>query len=99
MVFVKDNNDCEISSTVRVPFGTSLETDVMPLLESNCAISDCHDGGNNLPDWKVKGNVISYAGVIKQRTENGSMPPMGSTITDAEINTIACWVDDGAQDN
>jgi len=99
MVFVKDNNDCEISSTVKINNGTSLDAAVMPIIETNCAISGCHDGGNNLPDWSLKGNVISYASIIKQRTGSGSMPPMGSSISDEEIDIIACWVDDGAEDN
>ncbi len=98
-VFVKDNNDCEVSGMVEITSGTSLDGTVMPILETNCAISGCHDGSTNLPDWSLKGNVISFASIIKQRTGNGSMPPMGSSITDEEIETIACWVDDGAEDN
>ncbi len=98
-VVAQEANGCEITTTVTVLSGTSLEDDVMPILTTNCAISGCHDGNSGLPDWSDKTSVISNAGNIKNRTGDGSMPPGGRSITDEEIQTIACWVDDGAPDN
>lgn len=98
-VFARDANGCEISAITEVEAGTSLEESVMPILETNCAISGCHDGNGSLIDWSDKENVINNAENIKTRTGNGSMPPGGRSITDDEIQTIACWVDDGAKDN
>ncbi len=98
LVFAKDANDCEVSTVIEVPSGTSLELDILPILTTNCALSGCHDGNGSLPDWSDMTEVINNAANIKTRTGNGSMPPNGS-ISDNEIEAIACWVDDGALNN
>jgi hypothetical protein len=98
-VMARDVNGCEISSTVEVTRGTSLEDEVMPILMANCAISGCHDGNNNLADWSDIGSVLANASNIKTRTGNGTMPPGDDTLTNEEILAIACWVDDGAPNN
>jgi hypothetical protein len=98
-VMVQDVNGCLISSPVEVMNGTSLEDDVIPIITSNCAVSGCHDGNSGIPDWSDKDNVIENAANIKNLTGNGTMPPGGRSITEEEISTIACWVDDGAADN
>ena len=95
----QDANGCIISSTVEVLNGTSLEDDVMPILTANCTDSGCHDGNNSLPDWSDKEEVLANANNIKTQTGNGSMPPGDRSITNEEILTIACWVDDGAKNN
>jgi hypothetical protein len=97
-VFAKDSIGCEVTAQVQILTGISLDKDIMPLLASNCAVSGCHDGKSGIVDWTIKTNVISKASLIKQKTQDKSMPKGGS-ITDAEIQTIACWVDDGAKNN
>lgn len=79
----------------------SLANDVQPIVNSNCALSGCHVSGAQSPNLSVKQNIIDRASQIKQRTQSRSMPPPGSgvTLTDAEIATLSCWVDNGANDN
>lgn len=79
----------------------SLSGEIMPLLQSNCAIEGCHVAGTGLPDFARKENVLEYAGEIKRRTREGSMPPpySGIELTSEEISKITCWVDQGKQDN
>src|SRR3546814_9049772 len=36
----------------------SLSSEIMPLLQSNCAIEGCHTAGTGLPDFSLKGNVL-----------------------------------------
>ncbi|MBS0000832.1 MAG: hypothetical protein KFF73_17755 [Cyclobacteriaceae bacterium] len=98
-VFARDVNGCLVTSPVEVKHGTSLEDEVMTIITANCAISGCHDGNSGIPDWSNMNNVIANATNIKNLTGNGTMPPEGRSITDEEISTIACWVDDGAADN
>jgi hypothetical protein len=98
-VTAKDASGCEVISPVKVSAGTSLEDEVMPILVANCAISGCHDGKGSTSNWSNKSSVISNASNIKRRTGNKEMPPGGRTITADEIQTIACWVDDGAINN
>jgi hypothetical protein len=98
-VFARDANGCEVSTMVNIITGISLDDDVLPILVTNCAISGCHDGNGSLPDWSDKTSVINNATNIKTRTGNGTMPPGNRSITDEEIQTIKCWVDDGSNDN
>ena len=96
-VVVRDDQDCETSQTVQVFNGTSWELEVAPIIANNCAISGCH-AGTQPPDFREFQNVVNNAENIKTRTGNGTMPP-NATITDNQIQLIACWVDDGARDN
>lgn len=79
----------------------SLSADIMPLLESNCAIEGCHVSGSGLPDFMNKETVLAHADDIAKRTREGSMPPpySGITLTTEEIEMITCWVDQGKEDN
>jgi hypothetical protein len=98
-VMAQDINGCLTSSEAEVIHGTSLEDDVMPIITASCAVSGCHDGNSGIPNWSSKNNVIANANNIKNLTGNGTMPPDGRSISEEEISTIACWVDDGAADN
>ena len=95
----KDENGCETTESVRVLSGISYSTQVEEVILTNCAVEGCHVAGTGNPDWTVFSNVKENAGSIKTRTQNGTMPPDGLTISDEEIALIACWVDDGALDN
>ncbi len=94
---VKDNNDCSVflSLTVpRGPTGTSWEQDIKPIISNSCAKSGCHDGGSR-SDLRVFDNAKLHAKSIKSKTQDRSMPREG-TLTQSQIDLIACWVDDGA---
>ena len=100
-VLVQDDDGCETSTTVSVLSGVSYANEIQLIIENNCAVTNCHDGGNSLPDWSMLANVQSNAANIKSRTANGTMPPAssGMTLEQSEIDAISCWVDDGALDN
>ncbi len=98
-VFVIDAIGCEFSMTQRVNSNTSYKTDIRPIIMNNCAVSGCHDGSvSSLPNFSNLSTVQANAAEIRNRTQNRSMPPNGS-LTQAQIDLIACWVDDGARDN
>ena len=101
VVLIKDFNDCQTNLSVTVPrgtTGTSYATTIEPILEANCNLSGCHGTGTGARDWTIFNNVKTHAANIKTRTGNRSMPP-GASITQAQIELIACWVDDGAPEN
>ncbi|WP_420578591.1 SprB repeat-containing protein [Ekhidna sp.] len=103
-VTVTDGTGCSATTSVKILTTISLEGDIMPLLQANCVVSGCHNGDNSCGsscNWSVKTNVLEKASEIKSRTGSGVMPPAGSgqSLTQAEIDMIACWVDDGALDN
>lgn len=96
-VTIKDENECEISYAVTVTSGVSLSEDIMSIIENNCSVNGCHNG-NQDPDLRTTTTVRNYALQIKEQTQSGNMP-QGGTLPPAQIEAIACWVDDGAEDN
>lgn len=97
-VIITDASGCDFSIIKTILTGISYTSSIKPIIANNCAISGCHNGSNNLPDFSVFSNVQGKASSIKTRTQSGSMPRNGS-LTQAEKDAIACWVDDGAKDN
>jgi hypothetical protein len=98
---VKDNNGCISSAMAEVNSGISFQNTIQPIIEANCAVSGCHVDGTGRPDFTQLTVVQSRAALIKSRTTAKSMPPAGSgiSLTDEQIEQIACWVDDGAPAN
>ncbi|GAA5020343.1 hypothetical protein GCM10011506_05060 [Marivirga lumbricoides] len=95
-VLVKDANGCEVSSEVEITSDVVF-SDVKALISQNCATASCH-GGNVSPDFRQDGNIVSRASSIQSRTGSKSMPPpsSGKSLSDSQIQQIACWVNDGA---
>ena len=98
---ITDKDGCQTSVTVSVLSGTSYKNDIIPIINADCAINNCHDGSNTaLPDWTSLITIQSLAETIKNRTSNETMPPPGRPALDpSEIQSISCWVDDGALNN
>ena len=96
-VVVTDAAGCETSQSVDILTNASYENSIKTIVETNCSISGCHDGSIS-PDLTTFNNIQSSANRIKARTANGSMP-RGRTLTQTQIDLIACWVDDGALNN
>lgn len=98
-VTVKDDSGCEVTAEGKVLHGTSYDLQVKDIIMTNCAITGCHNGDNGASrNWTVFSNVQNKASIIKEKTQNGSMP-IGGSLTEEEKALIACWVDDGALDN
>jgi hypothetical protein len=98
---VKDNNDCMVTLSVTIPqgtTGTSWTNDILPIMEKNCAISGCHNGVSRSNNFREYTSAKANAKTIKSKTRDRSMPFDGS-LTQNQIDLIACWVDDGAPQN
>ena len=78
--------------------------DVKPIVAQNCAISGCHNGDlGSDKDWRDFQKLQARAGEMKRRVTlpegaAGHMAARGSLTFD-EIQTLVCWVDQGALDN
>jgi hypothetical protein len=96
-LIVKDASGCEIAQTVKITTGIGYAASISSIIQGNCAISGCHNGSQP-PDFRVFKNIHDNAGQVKALTGNGTMP-QGRTLTQEQINMIACWVDDGALEN
>jgi len=72
---------------------------IRPLIDNNCM--PCHNGDGSIPqapNLTALTGVQGIAGLIRDVTQSRRMPQNG-TITDAEIEAIRCWVENGALDN
>lgn len=102
-VVVRDAESCTVTLGVTVDrgdTGVSYASEIAPILNASCNFSSCHGAGNGSRSFTSYSNVAAKAALIKLRTSNLSMPPPGSAdLTTAEIQRIACWVDDGAKNN
>lgn len=83
----------------------SFAADIRPIIETRCAIPECHDGsmGSSL-DWNNFDMFQERAatGLVKFRVTHGIMPPSYSPagpLTQDQITAIACWTDQGALNN
>lgn len=99
-VTVKDAAGCVFPKVVfvdRGDTGTSLASDIMPIIQTKCAITNCHNGGQE-PNLTGPQSVRTHAAKIKELIQSGAMPKEGS-LSASQKALIACWVDDGAKDN
>ena len=99
IILTTDNNGCEFSLSKIVKSNTSYNSEIQPIMANSCATTGCHNGSvSSLPNFNNLSEVQSNASMIKSRTQSGNMPKTGS-LTQNQIDLIACWVDDGALDN
>ena len=74
----------------------TFSTEVKPIIDANCV--QCHGTGGNFPNLTTYQGVSGNASNVKSQVVSRKMP-IGSTLTDAEIQAISCWVDAGAINN
>jgi hypothetical protein len=75
--------------------------DIHPIIQSSCAANPaCHGSGSvNGPGELLTFNQVqAAANMIKVAVETRRMP-LGSSLSQAEINKISCWVNSGAPNN
>lgn len=77
-------------------------TDIGPIMQTNCALSGCHDASMSAP-----GNFNNYTdvqtialnGKLWNRINTvGDMPPAGK-LPNSELQKIDCWIQKGAPNN
>lgn len=101
LITVKDNVDCIVELNISVGqsvTNTSWLTEILPIMQTKCAISGCHNGIARPTDFRIYADAKSNAALIKTYTQDGYMPFEG-TITQDQKDLIACWVDEGALEN
>lgn len=82
-----------------IPDEVSLTDNIVPIINSKCALSGCHVSGSTFPNLSVRNNIIANAGRIKTRTRPGGGMPQTGSISNQQRDLIGRWVDQGAMDN
>jgi len=101
LLTVADASGCGVTKSVTIArgiTGVSWQQDILPIMQTRCAIAGCHNGISRANDWRVYAQVKANAAEIRKRTQNKSMP-FDNEMPQANIDLIACWVDEGAKDN
>ncbi len=84
-------------------FTPRFSADVQPIINQTCAIAGCHVSGFGSGDFTTFNGIKNRAGSIKTQVVAKSMPPPNSSgpksLTDDQIRTIRCWIDNGAENN
>jgi hypothetical protein len=99
-VIAQNENGCGTSQEVTLASGISFESTVKNIIDTNCAISNCHaTNSSNGIILATLTDVQKHSGQVKTQVINQTMPPGNRNISQEEINQISCWVDDGALEN
>lgn len=69
---------------------------VKSIIDSNCI--QCHGNGGTSPNLTTLNSIKANANKVKSEVVSRRMP-RGGSLTQTEIDAIACWVDNGALDN
>lgn len=87
------------SSCASVP--AKFSTDVSAIIQSSCAISSgCHgNGSTNGPGALTTFNQIKNAAAFIKSEVVSKRMPLGGSLTNSQIQSISCWVDNGALNN
>ena len=80
----------------------SYASDVKPIVETVC--TGCHNGSIGADrNWLVFSNFQNHASEVRRRvtlpSDHPDHMPRGGSLSSDEIQTIICWVDQGAQNN
>ena len=84
------------------------ERDILPIFNSKCAMSGCHDAGTSAEGYTLDNykNIVSDGIVagkpnkseVYESIADGEMPPKGYTkLSDAEKQMLYDWIADGAK--
>ncbi len=98
-VKITDNTGCSITQSVKILSGIKLSVEIESIINANCAVTGCHVANGGAVSFAILANIQSNAAGIKSKTQSGEMPKGGTKLPQAELDAIACWVDDGAPDN
>lgn len=77
--------------------------DVKSIIDNNCATSGCHSSSSkadgkdysNYTAVKNGSSSNSFLGSMQHLSGYESMPKGGSKLSDAQLKTVACWVQNG----
>lgn len=79
------------------------EKDVKAILDKSCAYNGCHAGTkpaenidlSTYAKTKTEAAKSAFLGSIEHASGYEKMPQGGSKLADADIKTIACWIQNG----
>ena len=101
-------------TTVEVTGPVSFANDILPILDSKCNVSGCHNSGGRKPDLSVENafNSLNDGGYLDVNApenslvylwltgKKGSQMPLGGPENPSNLNQLVlAWIKQGAQNN
>lgn len=89
---------------VNCPDTISFQSNIVPLINTNCSTSGCHDasqaGGYT---FSTHASIAANADIILKAIRHDSgvspMPQGGSKLSDAQVLAFNCWIQQGKLNN
>jgi hypothetical protein len=108
----KDYLAPQTATVIEINFPVSFATNIVPILNEDCAKATCHVAGGHTPDLTPAKayNELTLLGYVDPNNAEGStlyrlitastkpMPPSGR-LNGTEIGLIKAWINQGAQNN
>lgn len=84
--------EIEIDACADITFSGNVKS----IIDANCI--QCHGTGGNSPNLTTFNSISSSAVSVKSAVATRRMP-QGGSLTQAQIDAIVCWVNNGAPNN
>ena len=108
ITFIWGMQSCQHESMGDPNAAICFERDILPIFNSKCAMSGCHDAGTSAEGYTLDNykNIVSDGIVagkpnkseVYESIADGEMPPKGYTkLSDAEKQMLYDWIADGAK--
>ncbi len=80
----------------------SYANEILPIMQASCT-PGCHEPGGVGPgdfnDYDALKSKVTDGQLESRVVVNQNMPPPPGSLTEAEIDLIKCWIDNGGQNN
>ncbi|MCB9234822.1 MAG: hypothetical protein H6581_24425 [Bacteroidia bacterium] len=76
-------------------------TEIQPIIESKCNGSGCHNAGSSAGDWTTYAKLkpILNNGRFESTVLVQQTMPLGSQLSQSQLNALQCWADNGFPEN
>lgn len=78
----------------------TFSANVQPIIQGSCQLSGCHDASStNGPGPLTSYDKIKSASARIRAAVISRQMPKGSSLSEAQIKSIVCWIDSGTPNN
>lgn len=106
-IYIDNINITASSSAGTSCVGVTFAKSILPVMQTQCALSGCHDAASGRTDLSAYGNAttgiksIADNGNLKKRMIDGnpSFMPTSGKLPDSTLSKVQCWLDAGAPNN
>ena len=96
----KGSSTNPMNSSVDCSTPKTFSTNAAPVFQAKCALSGCHGSGSS----NGPGELTTYQQIFNARNDIRNavitrLMPQGGSLTNEQLSSIVCWIDNGAPNN